>query len=174
MPNLREYFDLVAIWESDYGQEYGWLIKKDGELIAKLSDCIGIEMFWASYKIGILTSDNGLIEKLRDPSFWNNLPIGEFIIENAIINYKIDYFLCNLDQQNERLDVHSLIVPARYPTFCDYLLTRILNIFYKKNSPTHHNKKNMYCNWFTDKYRAKTKYAEREANYANYLEHTNR
>jgi len=173
MPNLKKYFDLVAIWESDYGQEYGWLIKKGGELIAKLSDCIGTEMFWASYKVEILTPNKGLIEQLQNPVFWNNFPTGEFIIENAIIDYKTDCILCNLDQRMERLEVYSLIVPARYPTFLDYLLTKLLNIFYKRESPTHYNKKHLYCNWFTDKHNAKQKYKDRELNYAKYLENAN-
>lgn len=149
MFNLKKYFKLIKIWESNNGREYGWYLKIDNKIVAELVDVISFDMFWDSYlvapKTNSLISDN----RLDDFLFWNNIHSKDFSIENKIIKYKTRNVIFNIEPNTKRISVRGLYIPIRSPKFFDLILTTFLNIIYKKSSPSNFNVMNKYNNWFT-------------------------
>ncbi|MEM7143585.1 MAG: hypothetical protein AAF591_00530 [Verrucomicrobiota bacterium] len=60
------------IWETDYGQDCGWIIERRGEEIGILTDPRYEEMFWTSYRMEITTDDGELAERMKTKKFWDS------------------------------------------------------------------------------------------------------
>lgn len=145
---IKKYFRLIRLWESYSGREYGWIVKKDGMVIAELVDFIDFEMFWVSYLIVPKTNDEKILNELKTPDFWYGVGSGKTVVVNKIIKYKTDKLMCTLEKNKKRVSVRGLYIPSRNHNFFDYLLTTFFNLIFKY-TPSNFNKKNGYNNWYT-------------------------
>ncbi|MGL4420271.1 MAG: hypothetical protein ACRCZF_06380, partial [Gemmataceae bacterium] len=53
---VRSYDQRLRIWESNYGRDAGWVIERQGEVIAVLTDPRFEDMFWDSYRMDVVAS----------------------------------------------------------------------------------------------------------------------
>jgi hypothetical protein len=68
---VRRYLHRLRVWETNYGREPGWLVERDGQPIAQLTEPRFEEMFWDSYRLDILTDDAELHRQMLTEEFWN-------------------------------------------------------------------------------------------------------
>ncbi len=57
---MHRYARRLRIWETDFGRDSGWVIERQGETIAILTEWRSEEMFWDSYLLEIVAADSGL------------------------------------------------------------------------------------------------------------------
>lgn len=69
---FQMYRRRLAIWESKYGRNGGWIAEYRGHSIVVLSDVRFEEMFWDSYLFEISTDNTSLRERLLTTEFWVN------------------------------------------------------------------------------------------------------
>jgi len=67
---VNDYRRKLRIWESGYGREGGWVIERQGQPIAVLTECRFHEMFWDSYRLQPVAGDLVLRERMQTPEFW--------------------------------------------------------------------------------------------------------
>ena len=67
------YRKRLEIWETNYGRDAGWILERNGQPIAILSNCRNQEMFWDSYDLEILTEDSELRQRMTTVEFWDEL-----------------------------------------------------------------------------------------------------
>jgi hypothetical protein len=67
---VRPYTRRLRIWETNFGREGGWLIERQGEVIAVLTDCRFEDMFWDSYRMDVITSNPELRLRMQRREFW--------------------------------------------------------------------------------------------------------
>src|SRR5262249_14737196 len=60
----------LRIWETNYGRSCGWVIERDGQAIAVLTEPRFEDMFWDSYRMEIVAEDPELRARLRTKEFW--------------------------------------------------------------------------------------------------------
>jgi Glycosyltransferase Family 4 len=68
---MSGYLKRLRIWESHYGKDPGWIIERQGEPIAVLSNPRTEEMFWCSFDLEIVTADSELQRRLTTVEFWS-------------------------------------------------------------------------------------------------------
>ena len=69
---MTPYRRLLRIWETDYGRDSGWLIEREGQTIAMLSDARWDDLFWHSYHLEVVTDDPKLRQRILNREFWTN------------------------------------------------------------------------------------------------------
>lgn len=67
---MGSYGKRLRIWETNYGREGGWVVERQGQVIAGLTDHRSEEMFWDSYYLEVVTNDADLRQRLQTPDFW--------------------------------------------------------------------------------------------------------
>jgi hypothetical protein len=67
---LHGYCRRLRIWETHYGRDCGWVVERQGQAIAILSEARCEEMFWDSYRMEIVTQDSELRQKMLTKEFW--------------------------------------------------------------------------------------------------------
>jgi hypothetical protein len=67
---LHRYARRLRIWETDFGRDSGWVIERQGETIAILTEWRSEEMFWDSYLMEIVAADSGLRAQMLTKEFW--------------------------------------------------------------------------------------------------------
>jgi hypothetical protein len=69
---VDSYSRRMRIWDTDLGRNAGWIVELRGEPVALLSDPIPVDMFWFSYKITPLTTDEVVKSELFSEAFWSD------------------------------------------------------------------------------------------------------
>jgi hypothetical protein len=67
---LQGYRRKLRIWESNYGDNAGWVIERKGVPIAVLTEPRFEDMFWVSYRMEITTKDVELSGRMLTKEFW--------------------------------------------------------------------------------------------------------
>jgi hypothetical protein len=60
----------LRIWETNYGRAAGWLIERQGQPIAVLTEPRSEDMFWDSYRMDIITEEPALRQRMLTEEFW--------------------------------------------------------------------------------------------------------
>ena len=69
---FQTYRRRLAIWESNYGRNGGWVVEYRGESVAVLTDVRFEEMFWDSYQFDITTGNEVLCQRLLTHEIWES------------------------------------------------------------------------------------------------------
>lgn len=68
---MLRYDQRLRIWETNYGRDAGWVIERQGERIAILTDPRFEDMYWESYGMEIVADDELLRERMQTVEFWS-------------------------------------------------------------------------------------------------------
>ena len=68
---LADYQRRLRILATDYGRNAGWVIERQSQPIAILTDCRNEEMFWDSYRMEVVTDEPALRDRLWTKEFWD-------------------------------------------------------------------------------------------------------
>ncbi|WP_338812651.1 hypothetical protein V9L05_14885 [Bernardetia sp. Wsw4-3y2] len=92
---------------SNYGRYSTWLVEKDGEAIAKLSDANFEGMFWFSYKITFLSKEN--IISSNPQSWWED----DFKFKNEYLSEYAENAFSNEMLINGRVKMRALYIKPK-------------------------------------------------------------
>jgi hypothetical protein len=67
---VQGYSRRLRIWETNYGRDAGWVIERQSQVVAILTDPRFEDMFWDSYRLEVVTADPELRQRMRTPEFW--------------------------------------------------------------------------------------------------------
>jgi hypothetical protein len=67
---LTGYGRYLQIWETHYGRDCGWIVTRQGETIAILTEPRWEDMFWDSYRMEIVAEDPQLRAQMLTDEFW--------------------------------------------------------------------------------------------------------
>jgi hypothetical protein len=67
---LRHYSRRLRIWETDFGRDAGWVIEREGQAVAILTEPRWEEMFWYSYRLEAVAADPELRKRILTEEFW--------------------------------------------------------------------------------------------------------
>ncbi len=62
---------------SNYGRDFGWIVKHNKKVICELEDCQFADMFWDSYKIIPIEKDESFYKKTDEFTFVNRRTLEE-------------------------------------------------------------------------------------------------
>ncbi len=68
---MRRYDQRLRIWETNCGRDAGWVIERQGETIALLTDPRFEDTFWDSYRMEIVTATADLRQRMQTVEFWS-------------------------------------------------------------------------------------------------------
>ena len=83
---FRRYSDLLRIWETNFGRDAGWILKREGETLAVLTDSQYHDMFWESYQLEIVATDAATRQVLITPEFWTGPACSELTWHNRLFD----------------------------------------------------------------------------------------
>lgn len=83
---LASYWRRLKILATDYGRDAGWVIERQSQPIAVLSDRRYEEMFWDSYKMEVVTDDPMLRKQVWTKEFWDRAVSEGLIWRNREFN----------------------------------------------------------------------------------------
>ncbi len=69
---MRRYDNRLRIWDTNYGRDAGWVIERQGEAIAILTDHRFEDTFWDSYRMEIVAADANLRQRMQTVEFWSS------------------------------------------------------------------------------------------------------
>jgi hypothetical protein len=64
------YLQRLRIWETNFGRDDGWLVERNGQPIAILTQPRYEEMFWESYRLDVVAKDSDLRQLMETQEFW--------------------------------------------------------------------------------------------------------
>jgi hypothetical protein len=67
----NERYARLALFEANYGREFGWFVEKDGVVLAALTDPRFEDMFWYSYDVEPVAQRPAQGEAVFTAEFWN-------------------------------------------------------------------------------------------------------
>jgi hypothetical protein len=68
-----KYSKRLKIWETNCGRDAGWIVERNGQPIAILSNPRSADMFWDSYDLEIIAEDSDLRQRVSTVEFWDEL-----------------------------------------------------------------------------------------------------
>src|SRR5262245_50642085 len=118
---MRHYLRRLRIWETDYGRMPGWLVERDGQPIAQLTEPRFEEMFWDSYRLDILTDDSELRRRMLTEKFWNNAESERLVWRSRAYGELAPsaFPASNPFPEPGRLTMRGLYLPIRPPKLFD-------------------------------------------------------
>jgi len=67
---FEEYRWRLHVRETDFGRSCGWIVERNGRALAILKNPIQTDMFWYSYELTPLVTDDHCVNELYTEEFW--------------------------------------------------------------------------------------------------------
>lgn len=121
---------LFDVWETNYGRDCGWIVEKDGKIVAMLDNNKPVEMFWNEYDIIAVCDEGNDGEYVFTREFWDSFSSETLRFRNCEFQDEVSAFPAgNPVPHHGKVVMRGLYIPVRAPDILNQIAIYFRRIF---------------------------------------------
>jgi hypothetical protein len=128
---------LYDVWETNYGRDCGWVVEKDGKVVALLVNGTCMEMFWDEYDVIAVCDENENGDRVFTKEFWDSFCSDTFRVRSYEFLDEVPTFPGGISRsQVDKVSMHALYIHIGEPGILDWMVLNFRRRFGKQFKST--------------------------------------